>query len=80
MPQTITSEGLVNAVDKDMRVFFEIKKQFGIHLEEYNSFRDYMAALFERVSSDTLSTTLQITGDAYDGLIEKELKKREVHV
>lgn len=80
MPQTITSEGSVNTVDRDMRMFFEIKKQFGIHLEEYNSFRDYMAAIFERVSSDTLSTTLQVTGDARGSLIAEELKKREVHV
>lgn len=64
--------------ESDMRIFFEIEKVFGIRTADYESFNDYMAALFAKSSTEKLKGALRLPGDTFNKMIKYELNKREV--
>ena len=69
-----------NTMASDISMFTEFKSKFGICVSEYESFNSYVAALFGCVSTKKLKLCYQLPGDELKGLIEAELKKREVYV
>ncbi|MEK5036905.1 hypothetical protein [Sporosarcina sp. FSL K6-3457] len=68
------------STDSDLNMFDEIKSQLGICVFDYESFHDYVAAIFRRVSTKKLRLCYQLPGDELKHLIEAELKKRNVFV